>query len=160
MPTQSKVLNFHQPLLYKVGDRQYLTDIPYRIEWVKSGTHCRLTIPENFGTDIATIPRGWIMGTTAKVLGFDHDGPHRAGAVAHDGLYFTQGFRRHMEKPEWVNAYQILKGNKWITPHGTWSREDCDDFFLMLMEAADVPQWKRTTMYRAVRIGGESYWKS
>lgn len=39
-----------------------------------------------------------------------------------------------------------------------WSREDVDRMFLEAMIEAGVPAWRRTLVYRAVRMGGWVAW--
>jgi hypothetical protein len=59
-------------------------------------------------------------------------GPYAPAAVLHDWLYATAGL------------------------FGYFTRAECDRIFLDLMAELGVPWWKRSLMYRAVRLGGGS----
>lgn len=57
-------------------------------------------------------------------------------AIIHDYLYATKG------------------------EDGRFTRADADHIFREAMEVVGVPAWRRTVMYRAVRIGGGGGWGS
>lgn len=61
------------------------------------------------------------------------DGPWAKAAVLHDAGYATRGWAR-------------------------MSRKDVDDLLNEAMKALGVPAWKRTMIYRAVRLFGASRW--
>jgi hypothetical protein len=86
--------------------------------------------PAGFVHNLASIPR------LARIL-IPVNGLHRYPAVMHDFHY--AGAR---------NGLSI----------GGLPRDLADDIFLEAMEVVGVPEWKRTAMHRAVRLGGARYW--
>lgn len=62
-------------------------------------------------------------------------GRHRLGAIIHDGLYREAG--KHPV-----------------------TRSQADSIFLEAMKAANVPLWRRSLMYSAVRAGGWVTWNA
>ncbi len=62
------------------------------------------------------------------------DGPYVKAAIPHDDLYVTKGHG------------------------GRFTRREADDILLEAMEVLGVPAWKRTMVYRAVRLGGQAGW--
>ncbi len=107
-----------------------------------------ITVPAGFETDFASIPWGlWNL--------FPPLGPWARPAIIHDFLYATRG--GGWWAPPGANR------RKWITgPHAPrrYSRADADAIFLEAMTVVDpsVPAWRRTVMYRAVRMGGAKGW--
>lgn len=83
-----------------------------------------ITVPKDFPTDLASIPRAlrWLV---------TKDGPSRYAAVVHDYLYSLKG-----------------KG-----PMGV-SRKRADKIFKEAMKDMHVPRWKMALMYRGVRAAG------
>lgn len=63
-------------------------------------------------------------------------GPWGRPAIIHDYLYATRG------------------------EDGRFTRLQADRIFLEAMEVVGVPAWRRTIMFRAVRIGGAGGWGS
>lgn len=89
-----------------------------------------ITVPAGYETDFASVPN-WADGLCPV---FDSYAP---AAVIHD--------------------YAYTMGGK--IPNGpTLTRKEADDLFLSIMATLGIPWWKRSIMYRAVRIGGGSGW--
>ena len=142
----------NQPKLELVGDGEYLLEEDYVYQWgIHLGREHRLTVPEGFSTDIATIP--WYLRSS----GFGPDGLHRAAAVLHDFLYYHKG---KIPNTKVGGSYEVLTGAgpTWKKSLSTWSRKQVDKLFLQVMKEAGVKWYKRKTMYWAVRAFGKSYW--
>jgi len=87
-----------------------------------------ITVPEGFISDFASVPTLFLDGLFPS---FDSYAP---AAVVHDYLYATGGL------------------------YGQYTRKQADDLFLEIMKELGIPWWKRSLMYRAVRLGGGSGW--
>lgn len=85
-----------------------------------------VVIPIGFVTDLASIP--WFF---RRVI--PRGGKHRLAAIPHDYLYSVN--------------YQIPDGKK-------LNREIVDGVFFNIMKECGVPNWKRSVMFRVVRIFG------
>lgn len=114
------------------GDADYILAKPYTVRFFVVTTReaywQTLTVPAGMLTDLASVP-WWARRLINRV------GPHLEASIVHDWLYI---------------AWQSLSD-------GQPQRQDRDFADLVLlagMEAAEVPAWKRTVIYRAVRIGG------
>ncbi len=88
-----------------------------------------ITVPAGFVTDFASSPFG--TRNTFPALG-----PWSRAAIIHDYGYSLRG----------------------ALPNKTYSRKEIDDIFLEAMTVLRVPAWKRSLMYRAVRLFGERGW--
>jgi hypothetical protein len=66
---------------------------------------------------------------------FPKDGKYKDAAVVHDYLYSTQGL------------------------YGKFTRKQSDKIFSQAMKDLGVSWWRRSMIYRAVRIGGAGSWK-
>jgi hypothetical protein len=99
-----------------------------------------IIVPAGFETDFASIPWGlWNL--------FPPLGPWARPAIVHDFLYATSGTG-------------LFDGSRWITRETDYSRSDADGVFREALAVVGVPGWRRTVMYRAVRLGGASGWKA
>ena len=97
-------------------------------------------MPDNFITDLASIPRGmWNL--------FPPDGPWAKGAVVHDLLYFTKGTG-------------VWGGKCWITKPGGYSRAEADQVLDDAMAALGVEEADRVAIFEGLRAGGEIGWGS
>ena len=105
-----------------------MTRIRYRTDLTKLSYGKTVTVPREFVTDLASIPRA-IRSMVTK------DGPNRWAAIVHDYLYSLKG-----------------KGPKGLP------RKVCDDIFMEAMIDLKVPKWKRMAMYRGVRLWGWRTW--
>lgn len=105
-----------------------------------------ITVPAGFVTDFASIPWGlWNL--------FPPWGPHARPAIVHDFLYETSGtgvWRAVGDEP----------AGRYITRQADYSRSEADGIFREALGVVGVPGWRRTLMYRAVRLGGGSGWKN
>jgi hypothetical protein len=103
-----------------------------------------ILVPAGFVTDFASIPWGlWNL--------FPPLGPWARPAIVHDFLYATSG------TGVWAAA-----GNpplRHITRQADYTRAEADGIFREALQVVGVPGWRRTAMYRAVRLGGGSGWK-
>lgn len=98
-----------------------------------------ITVPAGFVTDFASIPIGlWNL--------FPPHGPWARPAIVHDFLYETSGTG-------------VWEGRRCITRLADYSRSEADGIFREALAVVGVPGWRRTLMYRAVRLGGGSGWK-
>ena len=115
---------------------ELLEPMAYRVGAV--GSDEVITVPAGFLTDFASIPWGlWNL--------FPPLGPWARPAIVHDFIYATRGDG-------------IYGTRRWITRETNYSRREADDIFLEAMEVVGVPAWRRSIMYRAVRLGGGSGW--
>lgn len=88
-----------------------------------------ITVPAGFVSDFASVP--WFADGL-----FPSFGPYAPAAIIHDWLYANGGKVRE----------------------GTFTRKQADDLFLEIMAELGISWWKRSLMYRAVRLGGGSGW--
>lgn len=88
-----------------------------------------IDVPKGFVTDLASIPR--IFTPLFPVHGLQ-----TRAAVVHDYLYAERG----------------------EVDDGPFTRKQCDEIFLLGMEALGVGYLKRMAMYWAVRAGGYFAW--
>lgn len=106
---------------------------------VREGRQC-VRLLEDYPVRGFTVPKGFISDWASVPALLDgvvpSFGPYAPAAIAHDYLYSMGG----------------------VLPYVT--RKQADDLFLDLMAELGVPWWKRSLMYRAVRIGGGSGWGS
>lgn len=109
----------------------------------------RVTFFAGQTTDLASIPRiVWPL--------LPPDGPWAEAALPHDGCYASSG----------TFDWQPTIGHKPVGPlkHGRsrpapYTRAECDHILLEGMVALQVPPWKRTIIYDAVRLfGGLGGW--
>lgn len=141
-----------QPNLEPVGQREnghpiYKLEEEYIYQWTApDGKERRLRIFPGFICDGASVP---------KILWHFMlpDGMHRAAALVHDFLYEYRGLIP-------IGSYQRLDGNKWIVIDAPWERVHADKMFARILRESNVPKFQRRNAYRAVRIGGWTYWRS
>lgn len=86
-------------------------------------------------SEVITVPAGFVTDFASVPYPFRNMfpalGPWARAAIVHDWLYDQGGL-------------------------GRYTRLQCDRIFLEAMTVLGVPAWKRTLMFRAVRIGGGS----
>jgi hypothetical protein len=100
----------------------------------------RITVPEGFVTDLASIPRPvWDL--------LPPDGPWTKAAVIHDFLYYTGG-----------TGVWGAKHIKTITRERPYSRAEADWILRDAMQDRGVDVVSRNIIYLAVRIGGGGGW--
>ena len=125
-------LNFTQPYVVPITDRLYRLGISYTYTWTTlrcradqsmGCTWQRITIPEGFVYDGATVPR-WLW----TLIGMTPDGLHRAAALMHDWMYAHRGFLPS-------NSYEISldNGKTWEYAYGKWTRKATDLLFRKLL---------------------------
>lgn len=118
---------FLTPLVAKaVSDNEWMLTEPL----VYAAPNVRITVPERFICDLASIPRLFQLLIPVNDM-------HRQAATLHDWLYYKQG----------------VVGEHWFT------RDECDAMFLDAMRESGVSRWKRYSMYLAVRAGGWAAWR-
>ena len=99
------------------------------------GRRDQFLVPTGFTTDFASIPR-FFQTLIPK------NGKYDAAAIVHDYLY------RHQP----LVASRITRDMKRIT------RKDADGIFRRIMKELGVGWFRRSLMYRAVRLGGGIPW--
>ena len=106
--------------------------------------HGRIQIAQGFGFDLASIPFffRWLIERHDLSL---------VAPLVHDYLYTHNGYGSFAVTDRFGITRKIQK---------KYSRKQCDDFFLELMEAEGVPKWRRKTAYRAVRLFGGLFWNN
>jgi len=62
--------------------------------------------------------------------------------------------------PPWGVYSPAAVVHDYLYHNGALSRKESDRIFLKLMKRLDVPLWKRTVMYLAVRLFGWSAWSN
>jgi hypothetical protein len=62
--------------------------------------------------------------------------------------------------PRWGKYGNAAVIHDWMYWNQSRSRKEADDIFLEGMEVLEVPNWKRNTIYRAVRLFGGSAWRA
>jgi hypothetical protein len=116
---------------------------PLRFEFVygtkREGRQCAMLLAEYRYQGIV-VPAGFVTDFASTPWFVDGLFPsfddYAPAAIPHDWLYATQGL------------------------FGFYTRKECDDLFLDFMKELGVPWWKRSIMYRAVRLGGSPGWGS
>lgn len=141
-------MTLHQPALVPIGENRWLLTEDYAYEWLYGGVFRRITVKAEFETDLASVP------PLFWALGFPPDGLHRAAAVLHDALYQARG---HLPS-EWVVYRESIAGRDLVAMPERFSRLDADRLFGRMMREADVPQWRRRAMFRAVRLCSWLFW--
>lgn len=123
-----------------------------------------ILVPAGFVTDFASIPWG------VRNL-FPPNGPWARPAIIHDLLYRiegdlpnllerlqTPGKGQPMLSPEHITAYlNETQARPWINVR-RYTRAEADAVFREAMDVVGVPAWRRSIMYRAVRLGGGGGW--
>lgn len=90
-------------------------------------------VPKNFRTDVASIPFGfrWLVPQL---------GSHGQACVVHD--YLCDGGPLITEKEDKLRIHKV---------HKDVTRKEADKIFKEALEVLEVPWWRRTLMYYAVR---------
>jgi hypothetical protein len=125
-----------RPVL-KNGHQDYAVrnELEFRTD---AGEH--VTVFAGQTTDLASIPRAlWPL--------LPPDGPWALAAVFHDAGYRSQG------------AY-VWNRRLGRTRQQPYARAEVDGILLQAMVALAVPAWKRSLIYRAVRLFGGAGWGS
>lgn len=136
-----------QPRLSPVGNTsRYVLVSDYVYEWEHEGRRQRLTVPEGFILDYASVPR----------LLWPLIGPFDLGpaAVPHDWIY------RHRGRLP-AGSHQTHQDGLWrdLSPDEyTWPRRDADRLFGRMMRESGVAGWKRRAAFLAVRAFGLRAW--
>jgi hypothetical protein len=113
-----------------------ISPLEYRVGHADSAE--AIIVPAGFETDFASIPWGlWNL--------FPPWGPHARPAIIHDFLYAREGYLPEEQVPPPLYRY---------------TRKDADRVFLEAMQVVGVPAWRRSMMFRAVRLGGGKGWGS
>lgn len=129
------------------GHPLYRVRVNYIYQWTApDGKERRLIVPYGFRCDGASVPKClWHFMLP--------DGLHRAAALIHDFLYDYRG-----QIP--VGSYQRLDAGKWVVIDAPWKRVHADKMFARILRESNVPKFQRRNAYRAVRIGGWTFWRS
>lgn len=134
-----------------INDKEYYLLQEFSHEWSWGHDSFKVIVPEEFITDLASIPKPFW-----SLLGLKPDGLYRDAAIVHDYLYAFRGL-----PPK--NRLKTLKvsidgGASFVGATSPLSRKECDKIFLEMMEGAGVDGWKAKVMHRAVRLFGEGPW--
>lgn len=107
------------------------------IPTVRDGRQC-VRLLKDYRVRGLTVPAGFVSDWASVPWWLDgivpSFGPYAPAAIAHDWLYERGG----------------------VSPYLT--RKQADELFLDLLAELRVPWWKRSLMFRAVRLGGASGW--
>lgn len=142
--------------------------VDYR-DRTQAGGESVILVPAGFVTDFASMPFG------VRNL-FPPIGIHARPSIIHDLLYLIEGDLPNllerlqaprpgksaagtpMLTPEEITAYlNITAERPWVNTR-RYSRAEADAVFREAMSVVGVPAWRRTVMYRAVRMGGGGGW--
>jgi len=140
MMSGNSAMSVPQPLNIPTGDKSYRLVADYTYEWVKAGVRRRITVPEGFDYDGASVPRfAW------SICGLHPDGLIRAAACIHDWLYEHKG-----ELP--YDSYQRLRWpDVWENVPKVWTRRNADRMFGRIMRESGIRKIRRRVAYLAVR---------
>lgn len=144
----SKIVNFpSQPDVLDLGNRKKQLHSPYRFEWFQNGRRVRLTVPEGFVYNGASVPSFvWSIYP-----------PHALdrASVFHDFIYRDNGFM-----PLGAHQYYDESTEKWVDITKVWTRSAADSLFKKhLAQDPKGPGWlRRNLAYSMVRSFGKSYW--
>ncbi|MBX9706865.1 MAG: DUF1353 domain-containing protein [Caulobacteraceae bacterium] len=149
------------------GGRQcveLLEPLEYRVGGEDSGQI--IVVPAGFVTDFASVPFG------VRNL-FPALGPWGRPAIIHDFLYRVKGeterllwhLRDDLSNDEKGAYLDLQRARPDINEHpddavAGYTRLQADRVFLEAMEVVGIPAWRRTVMFRAVRMGGGGGWGS
>lgn len=143
---------YPQPNLAPINNKEYYLLKPYTYDWVYRDKNYRVTVPEGFITDGASIPKPFW-----SLAGLKPDGLYRAAAVIHDYFYAFRGdppdgsfIRLDPATMEWVT---VRKADK-----AALTRKEIDDLFIRIMREAGVDGWAANSMYWSVRVFGHFAW--
>lgn len=117
---------FTTHLILEAGPEPDFWTLRAPLVWAGSPTLPDLTVPVGFKTDLASIPR-----TLRNLPAFDPNGLSRRAAVAHDWLYWWQG----------------------------WGKDKADDFLREAMVIDGCSRVDADAFYDAVRWFGHSSWE-
>ena len=116
-------------IVKKIDARSWMLYTPFEYRVGHKDSDEVIKVPREFLTDFASIPR--IFWTVLPP-----DGKYTGAAVIHDYLYSLRG----------------------ELPKRRYTRKRCDQIFLEAMEVLDVSLWRRSTIYRCVRLFGWIPW--
>jgi hypothetical protein len=112
--------------------------------WSVIGTFCwqfrdgyRLCVTDGFIFDFNSIPFG-LRNTLPPTK-------HGQAAVIHDWCYAYLG-------------EVMLANDQGAVEHIKWTRKECDERYLEILEDLKAAPWRRNIMYLGVRIGGWVAW--
>lgn len=121
-------------------------------------------VPAGFITDFASMPFG--VRNLFPALGL-----YARPAIIHDLLYLIEGDLpnllerlqcpgrdRPMLNAEQITAYLNLTSARPEINSRAYTRPEADAVFREAMEVVGVSAWRRSVMYRAVRLGGGNGW--
>lgn len=141
---------YHPPIITILNDHEFELVEPFVFEWEdeKTGERRRITIPSGYPFDGASVPRiCW------SLTGLLPTGVHLGAAAIHDYVYQRRG---RLIRDE-LQRYDKVSG-RWVPIAEVWTRRQCDDLFLRIMQDAGETPWKARTMHWAVRIFGGIAW--
>jgi len=141
---------YPQPNLVPINNKEYYLKEPYTHEWILENKKFRVTVPQGFITDGASVPKlFW------SIAGLKPDGLYRAAAVVHDYFYAFRG-----DPPS--ESFQKLVNETWKTvtkeDRPALTRKEIDGLFIQIMQEAGVDGWASKSMYWAVRVFGRFAW--
>ena len=105
------------------------------------GSRDKFIVPKGFKTDFASIPR-LFQNLIPK------NGRHDAAAIVHDYLYRCQPFV----------TIRMSQTVTFSVTHDRITRLEADGVFRRILKELGVGYFRRSLMYRAVRLGGRRAW--
>ena len=105
-------------------------------DWCYGTQQWRLTIPEGWKTDLASVPRP--LSSSFNAFEFGVTGP-----LIHDFLYEHGG--------------RLPPGT--CVPSRRFTRREADELLAELVRAERVPPWKQQLAYGVARLGGWTHWE-
>ncbi len=124
----------------------YLQRGAWPVAFPAHGQLYRVTVPDGFVSDGTSIPRAlW------SIAGIERDGLERRASWLHDYLYKNHGS---------VPGLTIFVGGQWRGVTFTFSREEVDGIFAVLLLDCGVTEIRAGIMWTMVRKYGESAWQS
>lgn len=128
-----------QPDIRPAASGTYVLFGNFHVSFSHDDNICTLRVPDGTKNDGASIPR-WLWG----MFGLKPDGLHRAAALVHDYLCASKGHFTD-ESFEGFGKDRL-------------SSQETHELFSLLLQAASVPKFRATLMYKAVRVFGPR-WK-
>lgn len=131
------------PAFKPIGGKWWRLDGSYSIWFTYKGKRYRLTLPEGFVTDFASIPKlVWSI-----LAPWDYQ--YTPACLPHDLGYELAGSLTVW----WHN------GVTWTPKRLELTRRAVDDLMYWGMVARGTPKWKVNAIYSAVRMGGWLAWR-
>ena len=134
------------PTIRPPGSQLDPVEVTYDISYRTWRLMADYTYHEGSCSILARAPSDFDLASVPRIL-WSVIAPNELSLVAplfHDLLY---EFKGALDEPHGA-----------VTPHRTFTREECDGLFRDIMEREGVSPWRRWAAYFAVRNFGQSYW--